>query len=119
MERHDPAGGPGRFVIEVGDRAESWAAATATRSRVRAAIEVLRDKGTEVRLVRTITDPDDGTLLLVVEARTRATIAELARRADLHVRRVAEVVDVDVSGDPSLPPPERPRTRPTRKEAPT
>lgn len=102
-------------MIEVRDRVDGWPAAA--QSRLRAAIDTLRGEGTAIRLVRSITDPDDGSLMLIVETVSRAAIVELTRRADLHVRRIAEIVDVDVPGEAGWPLPERPPASPTRGDA--
>lgn len=82
-----------KFVVEIPQQTSDWTAAVEVRSRLREAARRLASEAVSVRLIRVMTDPDDGSLLVVAEAPTRAAIDDLVHLAGLAARRIGSVVD--------------------------
>lgn len=81
-----------RFLVELVPARDGFDDIQAVTARSRAACRDLAAQGTDVRFLRTVFLPEDGTCLLLFDAPSAGAVEEASRRASLGVGPISEVV---------------------------
>lgn len=78
-----------RYLVELERRSDGWGELQAVTARARATAE-----GANVRFLRAIFVPEDGTCFFLYEAGSADAVREAGRRAQLAIARIDESVRV-------------------------
>jgi len=87
-----------RYLVDVPPPPDGAIDVQGLAARSRKACEAVSGEGTPVRLLRTVFVPDDGSCLLVFEARDPSAVRSASERAGVSIDRVAEAIKATADG---------------------